>query len=421
MKKKIAVSIVLAILLHLMAGLAFGTELNIIRTSGDDWIAPLYDKFTEETGIKLNINAIPHREMIQAIEVMMRSGSSDVDIIHVDSPLTASYAVRGFLLPLDPYFDIENSGWTEAGIAAGSWDGKLYSAPFETSTQVMFYNKTLFDQAGLEYPPMDVEQRWTWEQVAEAAKKIKAATGKWGLAWQQINRPYQLLPLPQSLGGGSGVGPDGLAVDGYLNNEAWVKAFQFYYDCFNTWEISPKGITVDEVWDNFTAGNIGMIVAGTWSIPSAEEARASTGLDYGLAPHPYFEGGVPVTPTGSWHWGINAKSKNIEAAVKFIEFMTLREDIIDWRFKTGGQLVPHEAMFEIIKNDPNYQQFPLDIYHVAVYELANTAVVRPVTPGFVEWEDITIKAFEDIRNGTDPKTALDNAVRRLEPLMRRYK
>jgi ABC-type glycerol-3-phosphate transport system substrate-binding protein len=422
MRRSVVVIVTLVGLLHLLVGTALGAEvLNIIRTSGDDEFQPLYEQFTKETGIELRINAIPHREMIQAIEVQMKSGGKEIDIIHVDSPLTASYALRGYLLPLDSYVDIDSSGWTEAGIAAGSWDGKLYSAPYETSTQVLFYNKALFEQAGLECPPMDLNQRWTWDQVVEAGKRIREATGKWGFIFEQVNRPYQLLPLPQSLGGGSGVGPDGFEVEGYLNNKEWVKAFRFYYDLFNTWAISPKGVGPTETWDNFTAGNIAMIVAGTWQLPSAELAARDSGLDFGLAPHPYFAGGEPITPTGSWHWSVNPNSKNIGNAIKFIEFMTLRSDVIEWRFKNIGQLIPHEAMFEIIAEDAQYQEFPRSIYHIASYELANTATVRPVTPVFLEWEDITIKVFEDIRNGSDPKASLDAAVRRLEPLIQRYK
>lgn len=424
MKRLLSALVISMLLTSLLVTTASANELVIIGGTGiEKNFSDLFQRFTEETGIEIKLELYPFRELFQAIEVQLSSGGGP-DVIHVDSPLTASYAARGYLMPLDRYFNVATSGWTEAGIAAGSWQGRLYSAPFETSSQVLYYNRDLFDQAGIEPPPADTEQRWTWEQVVEAAQKIQAAVNqgpivsKWGLLFEQISRPYQMLPLPQSLGGGSGVSPDGLSVNGYLNNEQWVEALTFYYNLFNTWNISPKGVTPDQTFDMFLAGNVAMIVGGTWQLPSTEQQAE---FNWGMAPHPYFASGKPVTPTGSWHWGINANAKNVENAVRFIEFMTLNEDVIEHRFKTVGQLVPHRKMMEIIENDPSYRVFPRNIYHIVVEELRNTAEVRPVTPAYLEWEDIVDKTFEDVRNGADPKRALDTAVSRLERLMARYR
>lgn len=423
--KRVLLPLIMSLLVSmLLVTAASANELVVIAEVGVGKNFPeLFERFTEETGIPVKLQLYPFRELFQAIEVQVASGGGP-DVIHVDSPLTASYAVRGYLLPLDDYIDVANSGWTEAGIAAGSWQGRLYSAPFETSTQVLFYNRDLFEQAGIEPPGVALSERWTWEQVVEAARKIQAQANpgpivnKWGLLFEQISRPYQMLPLPQSLGGGSGVSPDGLSVRGYLNNEGWVEALTFYHDLFNTWNVSPKGVNPDQTFDMFVAGNVAMIVAGTWQLPAAEQGAT---FNWGMAPHPYFASGEPVTPTGSWHWGINANSQNVEAAVKFIEFMTLNEDVIEHRFKTVGQLVPHRKMMEIISNDPAYDVFPRNIYRIVADELSTTAQVRPVTPAYLEWEDIVNNTFEDVRNGADPKRALDAAVSRLDRLMARYR
>jgi ABC-type glycerol-3-phosphate transport system substrate-binding protein len=384
----------------------------------------LIDEFMKETGIKVRLEGYPHREMLQVIEVQIGGGDTTPDVYWVDSPLTASYAVRGRLAPLGKYFPDAQERWTKAGIAAGSWQGELYSAPFETSTQVMFYNKDLFDLAGIEPPSADPDERWTWGQVVDAAQKIQAVANKdgvtkvWGLLLEQINRPYQLLPLPQSLGGGSGVSADGLKASGYLNNAEWKKAAKWYYDLFNTWKISPKGIGADQVFDQFLAGNAAMIVAGTWDIPKME---ADAEFEWGLAAHPYFEEGEPVTPTGSWHLGVNPNTKQMDAAIEFIRFMTCREESIEKRFKSIGQLVPSDVMFQVIKNDSQYEVFPRNVYTMAAYELGNTAMVRPVTPGFLEWEDLVIKMFEDIRNGADPEKTLDQMASRIDRTLAKYR
>ncbi len=74
-----------------------------------------------------------------------------------------------------------------------------------------------------------------------------------------------MLPLPESAGGGNGVGPDGLTVQGYLPN-GWIRAAKFYYDLFNTWKGSPKGMTPAETQDLFRAGRVAMIIIGDWGL-----------------------------------------------------------------------------------------------------------------------------------------------------------
>ena len=58
---------------------------------------------------------------------------------------------------------------------------------------------------------------------------------------------------------------------------------------------------------------------------------------------------------------------------------------------------------------------------LATFEAANSAVTRARTPAFLEFEEIVNNSFEDIRNGGDPKTVLQEAELRIESAMRRYK
>ena len=67
------------------------------------------------------------------------------------------------------------------------------------ATQLLFYNKPLLDAAGVAYPGED--ERWTWEQVVEAATKVKEANPDVsGFDWEQRTAIYQLQPLAGSFG-----------------------------------------------------------------------------------------------------------------------------------------------------------------------------------------------------------------------------
>ena len=387
------------------------------------------EKFKEETGITVKFEGYPFRQLFQVIEVKLTAKDPNVDILWVDSPLTASYAVRGYTKPIgeDLLSKEELKDFFPATVKIATWDGKLYNVPFQTSSQVMFINKELFQKAGVKPPVMDVNKRWTWAQVVDAAQKIQNAVNTggqqevWGLIFNQISRPYQMLALPQSLGAGSGVSPDGLSVDGYLNNEGWVKAMQWWYDTHNTWKISPKGVIADESDDLFAAGKIAMFVGGTWNIPGFMDAKKAGRLDFDIVPHPYFAEGKPVTGTNSWHLAISPYSKNPEAAAKFIKYM-VSKDMSEKFFKSNGQLTANTVMKDVINKDPKYKTFPWNSYkEVTMYEVANTAVPRPTTPFFLEWEDAVNKAFEDIRNGGDPKKTLDQYVSILERAAQKYR
>jgi multiple sugar transport system substrate-binding protein len=385
-------------------------------------------RFTDQTGIKVKMEVYPFQEMIQTIQVKMAAKDPSVDVLWVDGPLTANYAVHGWIRPLDDVYSAADlKDFYPATVSMATWDGKLYTAPYQTSSQLLYFNKTLFAKAGIEPPTMDVNKRWTWAQVVDAAIKIQKAVNTdnthkyWGLVFNQISRPYQMLPLPQSLGGGSGVSPDGLHVDGYLNNEAWVKALKWWYDTHNTWDISPRGTGEMHPEDLFQAGQIAMFPGGTWLMPQYAQALKEGKLDLGVAPYPYFAGGKPVTPTNSWHLGISAYSKNVEAAGKFLRYLTSKESMKD-SFIGNGQLVCNKVMTEVIATDPKYKVFPWDAFpKIVTYELANTAEARPTTPFYQEWESATFDAFQNVRNGGDPKTSLDQAVSVIENAAKKYR
>lgn len=385
------------------------------------------DRFEEETGIKVNITTYPFRELLQVIEVGMQAKSSQFDVLEVDSPLTASYAVRGYIEPIDYLLSPEEQGkFFPATVEIGKWNGKLYNIPFENSTQFMYYNKDLFEKAGIPFPAMDVNQRWTWEQVVEASLKIQETvnkegeTKKWGLLFDQVNRPYQMIILPQSLGAGSGVSPDGLHVEGYLNNEGWVKAMTWWYNVNNTWKIVPKGVAPSEAPPLFAAGDVAMFIGINNHVILFEKTSEEGRLNYGIAPHPYFKDGKPVTPTNSWHLGINPYSKRKEAAGKFIKYLTSDKIMADW-FKGTNRLTANRVMNEIIADSPEYKNFPLNAFkEITTYELVNTATPRPSTPLWLEWEDSVNKAFSDVQNGGDPKTVLNNYTSVLERMAKKY-
>ncbi|HTD15884.1 MAG TPA: sugar ABC transporter substrate-binding protein [Chthoniobacterales bacterium] len=416
------------------------TTIRWLTLSNGSWPDSLKKVVTafeaENPDIKVELDTYPFRQLFETIEVRMKAQDANLDVISVDVPLVASYAIRGYLAPLDEYFtadDIKNT-WLEASGKAGSYNGHFMAAPQNTSSQFMYINRKLFQDAGITPPKgfgldqtIDFQQitdiasndRWTWEQVVDAAKKLtKESGGKtdvWGLEFDQVSRLYQMQCLGESLGQPL-LSPDGLKASGYLNSEKWIQAAQWYSDLFNKWKVSPKNVSPDESPNLFTAGKVAIFVGGEWNVPRFKEA----GVDFLVAPFPYFAGGKPVTGTGSWHIGIAKSSQHKAEAAKFIKFLTATEKGNQIWFDAQGQVPSTLALQTAIEQDPQYRIFPKDAYLLAIYEANHSAVNRPSTPGYLQVEDLFFSTFEDIRNGVNPKDALDGAARRLDRALAQF-
>src|SRR5208283_3532287 len=113
---------------------------------------------------------IPFSDIFPTLEIRLGARTPEPDLFSCDSPLTASYAVRNQAMALDDILDRKR--FSSGAAAAGTYKGKLYSMPEATSSQLLFYNRALFKQAGIEPPAADVTKRWTWEQVVEAGRKM---------------------------------------------------------------------------------------------------------------------------------------------------------------------------------------------------------------------------------------------------------
>jgi ABC-type glycerol-3-phosphate transport system substrate-binding protein len=372
--------------------------------------------------IDLQIEQMTFNDLMQQIQVRLGSGSTTPDVYSVDVPLTASYGYRGWLMPLDDVFTEEEiADWLPSSVEAGTYEGQVLSAPVSTSTQLLYYNQEIFDRAGVTPPGPD--ERWTWEKIAEVAPQLTfddngdGTPEIWGFVWEQMPRIYQLQVLPASLGGDA-IGEDGLTVEGVINSPEWLEAFQYYYDIFNTLRVAPQG---EVIWppDIFETGNIAMFVGGPWNIRRFAEAEVP--FEWGVSRHPYFEEGEIVTPTGSWHVGVNPNTEHPEEARRFVHWLSTSEGgEMMWR-EGSGDFPAQQSVLELFQTEAEFDEPPLSFLRIAADEATVNPVPRPTTVGFLEYEQILFDTFNDIRNGVLPEEALNTAALRIESEMAKYR
>lgn len=381
---------------------------------------PVIDAFHKaHPNITVKYESVPFDDFNSVLAARLTNASDAIDVFDTDMPRTDAYVARGWLADLTGTFPGIASAVDPGSLEAATVNDKLVAMPYQTSTNLMYYNRKLLAAAGVTAPSADPAQRPTWETVTTDAQKAVTAGAKYGLVFDQIDRYYQLEPLAISAGGGpGGSGEDNLtpAVD----NAEWVKAFTWYGKLFAD-GLAPRGAAVAETPDLFASGQVAYYVGGPWW---AGQFEAEADLDFGVAAFPAFAGGEASTPTGGWALGLNPKAsaERANAALIFMRFMGL--DNGGYAQYLAGLVVPPSNLEGSAKfydssafKDPRMA----GAVELMKYELANTATLRLQTVGYVEFEDVMTRTFRDIINGTPAATALQTATADLTTAWAKYK
>lgn len=219
------------------------------------------------------------------------------------------------LLPLDELISSEGAEYKnnfyEALWNYNSIGGVTLGIPVGYTTHVLYYNKDLFDQAGVTYPTAE----WTWEDVRAAAEKITNSESKtYGIAFPIQPDPYDYEMFAWS-NCSAYVDAQGNAA-GVLDSEKTAAPFQYFQDMLK------DGIAVgteDYGADSFSMGKVGMFMNGAWSLSKLEEA----GLNFGVQVLPRVDATIPsVSILSSSGVAISKTTQNKEAAWEFVKYWT---------------------------------------------------------------------------------------------------
>ena len=389
-----------------------GGTVRFLGPEDPEVFAPVITAFEDgHPDITVEYTQVPFDQYATTLQQRLSAKDDTIDVFAVDQPNLAQIAAQGFLEDLSVLKDQAKDATSAAQYDINIYQDKMYALSIWNSTQMLFYNKNLLAAAGIEAPAIDPAARWTWEQVAEAGRAAQAAGAESGLLLEQVEAYYQVQPLIESAGGGSGISGSEM-LDADVTDAGWDKALAWYAETFES-GLSPRGVGGFQTSAVFTDQKVAFFVGGPWDVGGF---AANADFDWGIAPHPYFDGGSEVTPTGSWSWGINTASKNKTAAQEFLEFAAL---------DPAGNLATTEATTIIPANTeaaatylPTLEALAGDhgtgVADLITSEIENTAVARPVSVGYVQFESLINKAFADIRNGADSGERLEQAQSQIE-------
>ncbi|WP_169582064.1 MULTISPECIES: extracellular solute-binding protein [Microbacterium] len=382
-------------------------ELQFLGAEDISAFQPAIDAYEKDhPNVTIVYNAVPFAQFNSTIQARMSSKDASLDLYMVDEPRVPFLGASEYVVPYPGEASDYEGIVSDSAVEAVTWDDKVWALPLWTSSQVLYYNTTLLDAAGIPAPSADPADRLTWEELTDLAAEAQAAGAQWGFSFQQVDRYYQLQTLPESLGGGPGLtGDDMLTPD--LVNDGWVDAMNWYHDTFDS-GLSPRAIEPGQIPPLFTDGNLAFLV-GT---PVYAALLAGTeNLEWGVAPMPAFADGEAYTPTDGWALGVNPYSTKQEAAWDFIRYLTL--DPEGSALTIEGKPIPsanNATMDAYLAKLPELAGgHAPQISDLVSYELENTAIHRPRTTGYVAFEEIMNKTFADIRNGSDAEERLTQA------------
>lgn len=372
-----------------------------------------------EGKIKCEADYVAFNDVFETLEVLMSNKSTEYDIFAADGPNVAAYVSRGYLQPLNQWIsDDEIKMFTDAMITEGTYKDQFYGAPMGNSSTVLYYNKALLKEAGIniDFDSVTPDNRLTWEQLIDYSKQAldvldsDHSKGIYGIEFQQVGRVYQMNILPNSLGGAQ-ISEDGLSVDGVIDTQPWMDALNFYQTQVND-GIFTRGISADDTSSYFQSGKI-LFYLGTTALPAAFEKNGFE--DWGFTYIPCFEGHEDEirSACGSWTIGMNTYSVKQEAAAEFIKYLTL--------YDGAGVYINASGMVPALDRQFTDELKKAKPYMVmAEYEVKNTALVRAITPAFNEYSTAMNALWDNVRNGAEVAGAVDDCKAELETAFKEY-
>ena len=325
--------------------------------------------------ITVNLQLTPNADYWTKLQTAAASGSAP-DVFWMSTTRIGLYAGQGQLLPLSNQPGFDNSKFPKALNDIYTADGKQYGMPKDYDTVGLWYNKKLFDAAGVKYP----DKTWTWQNVIDAAQKLTdPARGVWGIAspsWTQENVYNAIYQA-----GGTVISADHRK-SGYADPNT-IAGMRYALDFVTRYKTSPTAqqMTDTDPSQLFASGKVAMFADGDYDTLTYKNAP---GLDADVAPLPAGPQGRATVINGLANV-IYAKTKHASAAWEFVKFLG-GQQANEIQAATGTVIPAYAGLTDLwVKSTP---QFHLQSF---IDELPD-AVPYPVSKNSGAW----IKPNQDL-------------------------
>ena len=344
------------------------------------------------------------------------AGGTPPDVFAMDAPLYPDWAARGVLLNLQPFIDKDSQaleGVYPVTLEAYKRPDGYYGLPRDFQTIVLYYNKDMFDKAGVAYPTAD----WTMDDLRAAAKKLTVDGDGDGKA-EQYGFAADLWDMELFWGAAIwGYGGEVLSADNsktLLGEPKAREAWTFIDAMMREDKSMPDPAAAEEYGgDPFAAGVAAMTTIGHWVVPQ----YAQLGFKWDVAPMPKGPA-ARATSVNSAGFVIAKDSKNADAAWQFVRFAI--GEAGQKRLSELGFAIP---ILESVAKSPAYlEQKSAPINQQVFLDALEYAKPKPTFKGYEEWAGVVGDNLVPVWNGEQPLAeALDSIVPQADEVLTKNK
>lgn len=314
------------------------TVINFYEHADNESIARMQVEAynASQTDVEVKLSIIANDDYDDKIKVML-SGGADIDVFWLRSGDQArQMADGGAILPLDDLMEKSGVNYADYGDMGEqfAYNGQTYGLPANKTCWLLFYNKTLFDEAGLDYPT-DL----TWNEYADLCKELTADGRQGGL----------LVNWIMNIGA--------VAAGEYLTDDNLERTREYVQFLNRVYNEDQSNMSLEEMSGSFDVnsvfaeGNTYMMINGDWTFLLFPDSNPS--FEWAAAPLPHFED-VPVGASlgTAPAFSVNAKSQKAEAAFDFIRFCNYSDEgAVIYSRNASVACYPSEEALEVYKQN----------------------------------------------------------------------
>jgi multiple sugar transport system substrate-binding protein len=285
----------------------------------------------QNENVLVQLEAIAGRDYYTRILTQIAADRAP-DVMNIGDDAVPSFVDKGAFLSLDECLsdlNFDTSVYLPGLLDPGTVEGKLYFLPKDYSTLAVYYNKAIFDAAGVAYP----QDGWNWDDLLATAQALTqdsngdGQTDIWGIQ----------LPANWTTGfeywvaaaGGSLISEDGQSYIGFMDSPETIRAAQFYADLYNKHQVAAPPADFSAFGggnSEFDNGQAAMRIFGRW--PQS-----------GMLENPNIDLGVVGTPSDAvaanilfWGgFGISSTTDNLDMACNFLSYYAGPEAAKTWK------------------------------------------------------------------------------------------
>ena len=364
-------------------------SVSIWDPNQEPGLQQIMDDFTAKTGIKVKVSVVKWDEYWTMLEAGAQGGSLP-DVFWMHSNESERYMSNDMLLNLTDKIaessEIDPANYPNDIWGLYTYGEKYYAVPKDVDTIALWYNKAMFDEAGLEYPTAD----WTWDDLGETAKKLTKEDGsQYGLAIRSDNNQAGYYNMVYDNGGK--IISDDKTKSGW-DDPKTIEAMQQLEDYIKS-GVMPSIEIMSENGEDvlFQSGKVAMVLQGSWMLAAYRDNEyTAENCDVVELPKSA-KTGRRVSIYNGLGWAAAANGEHTEEAWKLIEYLGSKEAQTK-QAELGITMSAYTGTSDAWASSANFNL-------QAQLNMMDDMIIRPYSKSTVTWENEDNEIMKSVYTG----------------------